>query len=66
MMVLQNCMDSLKAELGSDSETCHDGNQVIDMKVEDVTDTQEDEHLVLITSQVVNAEQEVCLCFQPY
>jgi hypothetical protein len=66
MMVLQNYMDSLKAEPGSDSESCCDENQVIDMKVEDVTDTQEDEHPVLITSPLVKAKQEVCLCIQSY
>jgi hypothetical protein len=61
MVVLQNCMDFMKVEPGSDSETCHDGNQVIDMKAEDVTDMQEDDP-VLMTSPVIKAEQEVCLC----
>jgi hypothetical protein len=31
----------LKVELGSDSETWHDGNQVISTKAEDVIDKQE-------------------------
>jgi hypothetical protein len=35
-------MDLLRGALGSDSETCHGGNQVIDVKVEDGTDIQED------------------------
>jgi hypothetical protein len=38
-MVLQNCMDFLKVEPGSVSETCptssHDGDQIIDVKVEE-------------------------------
>jgi hypothetical protein len=58
MMVLQICLDSLKAEPGLDSETCHDGSHIIDMKVEEVT---VDEHPVLITFPAVKAEQEVCL-----
>jgi hypothetical protein len=51
-------MDSLKVEPGSDSETCHDGNQVIDIKVE-VTDVQEEEDPVLITFPLMKTEHEV-------
>ena len=40
VMILQNCMDLLKGELGSSSETCemsmHDGNEVTGRKVERV------------------------------
>jgi hypothetical protein len=50
-------MHCLKVEPGSDSETCQDGNQVIDTKAEDVADMQEDEDPML----VIKAEQEVCL-----
>jgi hypothetical protein len=60
-MVLQNCMDLLKVGPGSDGETCHDGNHAIYIKVEDVTDIQEEEHPVLITPSLIKAEQEVCL-----
>jgi hypothetical protein len=62
MVVLQNCMDLVKVVPGSDSETCHDGNQVIDIKAEDVTDIEVDDHPVLLTCPVIKAEQEVCLC----
>jgi hypothetical protein len=62
MVVLQNCMDSLKVECGSDSETCHDGNQVIDIKVEEITGIQAEDDPVLITFPVIKAEDEVsCL-----
>jgi hypothetical protein len=54
-------MDLLKVEPGSDDETCHDGNHAIYIKVEDVTDIQEEEHPVLITPPLIKAEQEVCL-----
>jgi hypothetical protein len=53
-------MDFLKVEPDSD-ETCHDGNQVMDIKDEDVTDMQENEDPVLMTLPVQKAEQEVCL-----
>jgi hypothetical protein len=43
IVVLQNCIDSLKVELGSYSETCNDGNQFIDIKVEEVTDIKVEE-----------------------
>jgi hypothetical protein len=57
-------MDLLKALPGSDTETCYDGNEVIDIKAEDVTDIQEDEHAVLIACSVTKTEQEVRLCIQ--
>jgi hypothetical protein len=55
MLVLQNFMGS-----GSYTETCHDGNHLIDIKVKDATDIQEDDHSVLI-----KAEKQVYLCI-PY
>jgi hypothetical protein len=61
-MVLQNCMDFLKVEPGLSDESCpvssHDGNQIIDIKVE-VSDTQEIEDPLLITSPEIKAEYEV-------
>jgi hypothetical protein len=57
-------MNLPKALPGSDTETCYDGNQVIDVKAEYVTDIQEDEHSVLTTCPVTKTEQEVRLCIQ--
>jgi hypothetical protein len=62
MMVLQNCMDLLKVEPGSDIETCHDGNQVIDIKAEIASDIQEEEDPMLIPFPVIKVQQEVRLC----
>jgi hypothetical protein len=52
-------MDSLKVEPGSDSEICHDGNQVIDIKIEEVTGIQEEEDPVLRTFPGIKVEREV-------
>jgi hypothetical protein len=54
-------MDLVKAEPCSDSETCHDGNQVTYMKVEDIAGIQEEGHQILIPSPVIKAEQEVSI-----
>jgi hypothetical protein len=62
MVILQNSLDLLEVEPGSDSEMCHDGNHVIDIKAEVVTDIQEDEDPILIPFPVIKTEQEVCLC----
>jgi hypothetical protein len=62
-MVLQNCMDFLKIEPSSISETCpvssHDGNLFTDIKVEKASDTQEVEDPLLITLPGIKAEHEV-------
>jgi hypothetical protein len=63
VLVLQFCMELVKVVTGSYSETCHDGNQ-IGIKDEDVTDIQEDEDPLLITSPVIKSEQEVRPCIQ--
>jgi hypothetical protein len=55
-------MDPLRDLLGSDSEACDNGNQVIEIKAEDVIDTEVDEDCVLIPCPVKEAEQQVCLC----
>jgi hypothetical protein len=60
-VILQNCMDFLKFAPGEDSETCLE-SQTINIKVEDAAGIQDEEHPVLITSPVIKAEQEVCLC----
>jgi hypothetical protein len=52
-------MNFLKVEPGSDSETCHVGNQVIDIKIEEVTDIKVEVDPVLITFPVIKAEDEV-------
>jgi hypothetical protein len=63
MVVLQNCFDLLKVVPGSYSETSltssHDGNQVINIKVEDFADTQEEEDPLLIKLPVMKSEHEV-------
>jgi hypothetical protein len=62
-MVLQNCMDFLKVETSSISETCpassHDGNQITDVKVEEASDTQEVEDPLLITVPEIKSEHGV-------
>jgi hypothetical protein len=63
MAVLKNCMDLLKVVPGSYSETCltssHVGNQVTDIKVEDVTDILEEDDPISTTLPVIKAEHEV-------
>jgi hypothetical protein len=61
VVVLQNCMDLLKDVPGSYSDTCltpHDGNQVIDIKVEEIIDIKEENPLSM-TFPVIKAEHEV-------
>jgi hypothetical protein len=61
-------MDSLKVVTGSSSQACHDKNQVIDIKAEEVTDVQDEQDSFIITCPVIKAEHEVscivvCLLF---
>jgi hypothetical protein len=60
---LQSCTDLLKVELGSCNEacltSCHDGNEVINIKVEEVIDTEEEEDPLLITFPAIKTENEV-------
>jgi hypothetical protein len=63
-MILQDCMDVLKVEPASCCETCltptHDGNDVTtNIKLESVTEVQEEEDPLLITSADVKTESEV-------
>jgi hypothetical protein len=62
VLVLQDCMDLVKAEPGSCTETCItsscEQNEVTGIKVE-VTDVTEEEGQELVTSSVVKAELEV-------
>jgi hypothetical protein len=52
-------MDLAEAVPGSDGETCHGENQVVDIKAEDITDIEIDEHPVLVPYPVTQDEQEV-------
>lgn len=63
-VVLQKCIDYLKVVPDLYSETCltpsHDGNQVISIKAEDFTDTEnEEEDPLLIQFPVIKPEFEV-------
>ncbi|XP_021930501.1 zinc finger protein 271-like isoform X2 [Zootermopsis nevadensis] len=51
-------MDSVKDEPHSDNETCQDGNQVISVKAEDVSDMEIEEHYMAITFPVIKDKQE--------
>jgi hypothetical protein len=63
MMVLQNCMDSLKVEPGSDSETyptpSHDGTQIFDIKVEEASDIEVVKDPLLIPFPEIKSEHQV-------
>jgi hypothetical protein len=63
IVILQSCINLLEVVPGSCSETCYDRNQVINIKVEEVADVQEEEVTVPITFPVIKAEHEVsCIC----
>jgi len=63
MVVLQNSMDSQKNQPGSCNETCHtssaDCNQIIGIKVEEVTSIKEEESPQPISFPIINTEHEV-------
>jgi hypothetical protein len=64
MVVLQNCVDMERCVPGPHSEThptsSHDANQVMNIKVENVSDMQEEgEDPVPISYKAVKAEREV-------
>jgi hypothetical protein len=63
LMVLQSHMDVLKDEPGSCNEECvtssDDGNQVIDIKVEEDSDMKEDGSPEMVTSALTEAEHVV-------
>jgi hypothetical protein len=61
-VVLQDCSDFLKVEPSLISETCplsHEGNQVIDVKIEEASDTHEVEDPLLVTLPGIKVECEV-------
>jgi len=63
LMVLQSHMDIPKDEPGSCGEACvtssDDGNQVIDIKLEEDSDVKEENDLEQIKSPVTGTESEV-------
>jgi hypothetical protein len=63
-MVLQSYMEVPKDERGLSGETrvtsSDDGNQVIDVKVEEDSDVKEDDSPELATFPLTEAEHEVC------
>jgi hypothetical protein len=60
VVVFQNCVNLLENVPGSYSETCHVGIEVIHIKVEEVTDMQEEEvDPVLVPFSEIKAEPEV-------
>jgi hypothetical protein len=66
LLFLQTCMDFLKVAPGSHSDTCvtsHGGYQLNDIKVEYITDIQQEEDPLLITYPVIKSELEVSCVF---
>ena len=63
VMFFQNCMDLLRSDPGSCSEMClvsFDGeNQIIGIKVEEVTDKEEEGDPHPITFQTITTKSEV-------
>jgi hypothetical protein len=62
VVVLQNCLQLLEVVSASYIETCltsHDGNQVIDIEVEEVTGMQEEEDPLSVTFPVIKPEHGV-------
>jgi hypothetical protein len=73
MVVLQNCMDITKSKPGSSPDThvmsSDDGNQVVGIKVEEVTDMKREEDPEPETSALTKTEPAVsCMfvCIQCY
>lgn len=60
---LQKSVNLLKLEPGSDTKTCHDGNQVLDIKVEGVADMQAEDGPVVTSCPVIKTEEEVSQMF---
>jgi hypothetical protein len=62
-VVLQNCMDILKSEPSSSADACvmssGDGNQVVDVKVEEVTDMNREEDPEPTTPPLIKTEPAV-------
>jgi hypothetical protein len=66
MMVLQNYTNSENVLVGPYGETyptSHDANQAVNIKAEEVSDTQEEADPLRITIQEIKAEPEVSCMF---
>jgi hypothetical protein len=62
MMVLQSCTNSenlLAGAYGETYPTCHDANQTMNVKPEEVIDTEKEEDPLPITLQEIKAKTEV-------
>jgi hypothetical protein len=59
-------VDLLRVEPYPYTEICCGRNEVTNIKVEHVTDVQEDKHQLVKLLPVIKAEQEVCPCIQCY
>jgi hypothetical protein len=63
MLILQNCRDSENCVPVPCSEThpaaSHDANQIVNIKVEEVSDTEVEEHPVPMTFTGLKSEHEV-------
>jgi hypothetical protein len=60
--VTENCIHLLEAEPGSGIDTClqsWDTNDFVDIKVEDMTDMQEEENLLRVECPVIKTELEI-------
>jgi hypothetical protein len=63
VVVLQNCINLPNDAPGSHSETCCAGVEFINVKVEEMTDIEDDESPVSISSPAIKGEHEVsCVC----
>jgi hypothetical protein len=66
MMVLQNYVNSEIVVVGPYGETyeaSHDANQTVNIKAEEISDSQEEADPLLITIQEIKAEPEVSCMF---
>jgi hypothetical protein len=62
IVLLQNCMDLQKDTESSCSKTCpvsHDANEIMSIKVEDVSDTEKEEDHMQLRFSGIKTEHEV-------
>jgi hypothetical protein len=59
VVVFQKCVSLVELQPGLYSEPCHDGNQCIDIKVEEVADIKEEEDPLQAVFPVLKTEHEV-------
>jgi hypothetical protein len=63
IVILQNCISLPNDAPGSHSETRHAGVEFISVKVEEMTDTEEEESPASVTSPAIKAEHDVSCVF---